>query len=227
MSELDNFKPNKIIIKNGQTKPNTGVLDVAELGFATSTRKVYVGATIEHDNGDQEKVIVPVTGTTVNFDEKESESDLIKYFIDAQKLGGLEAENYATKDYVTEKINEASIGGGGGGGSVGSGNADTLDGYHANDFAFKTDLESHNSSEDSHPDIRELISKAPDGIYKQNDEPIDAPEGALWLDLDANPSGGGGGGVPAVTEEDEGKFLRVVNGEWAAVLIPQAEEGEF
>lgn len=121
MSELDNnFKPNKIIIKNGQTKPNAGVLDVAELGFATSTRKLYVGATIEHDNGDQEKVIVPVTGATVNFDEKESESDLIKYFTDAQRLGGLKAENYATKDYVTEKINEASIGGGGSGGGGGS-----------------------------------------------------------------------------------------------------------
>lgn len=31
--------------------------------------------------------------------------------------------------------------------------------------------------------------------------------------------GGGGAGLPAVTEADDGKFLRVVDGAWAAVLL--------
>lgn len=33
--------------------------------------------------------------------------------------------------------------------------------------------------------------------------------------------------VPAVTTADNGKFLRVVNGAWAAVAIPNANGGSF
>lgn len=33
--------------------------------------------------------------------------------------------------------------------------------------------------------------------------------------------------VPAVTTDDNGKFLRVVNGAWAAVVLPNAEGGAF
>lgn len=33
--------------------------------------------------------------------------------------------------------------------------------------------------------------------------------------------------VPAVTSSDNGKFLRVVNGAWAAASIPRAEEASF
>lgn len=36
-----------------------------------------------------------------------------------------------------------------------------------------------------------------------------------------------GGGLPAVSAADNGKFLCVVDGAWAAVTIPQAEEVEF
>jgi hypothetical protein len=35
------------------------------------------------------------------------------------------------------------------------------------------------------------------------------------------------GGLPEVVPEDEGAFLRVVNGEWKAVVLPSVEEGEF
>jgi hypothetical protein len=35
------------------------------------------------------------------------------------------------------------------------------------------------------------------------------------------------GGVPAVTEADDGKFLRVVSGAWAAVAIDSAEGASF
>lgn len=38
---------------------------------------------------------------------------------------------------------------------------------------------------------------------------------------------GVGGGVPAVTTSDNGKFLRVVNGAWAAVALENAEGGNF
>ena len=85
-------------------------------------------------------------------------------------------------------------------------------------------------------------------IYKQDEEPIDAPEGALWIDTDEKSSSGGGGVsswndlsdkpfiptkvsdleqdvdmIPEVTSEDNGKFLRVVDGAWAAVSVPNAE----
>ena len=33
--------------------------------------------------------------------------------------------------------------------------------------------------------------------------------------------------LPGVTEEDNGKFLRVVNAKWAAVTVPQAEDSKF
>lgn len=38
---------------------------------------------------------------------------------------------------------------------------------------------------------------------------------------------GGGSGLPEVSAEDESAFLRVVNGEWKAVVLPSVEEGEF
>lgn len=39
--------------------------------------------------------------------------------------------------------------------------------------------------------------------------------------------GGGGGGLPAVTSADNGKFLRVVSGAWAAATVPAAESTSF
>ena len=35
------------------------------------------------------------------------------------------------------------------------------------------------------------------------------------------------GTFPTVTTEDNGKFLRVVNGAWVAVSVPNAEEASF
>ena len=45
-------------------------------------------------------------------------------------------------------------------------------------------------------------------------------------------SQGGGGGssgssLPDVTTADNGKFLRVVEGQWAASTVPNAEEASF
>lgn len=39
--------------------------------------------------------------------------------------------------------------------------------------------------------------------------------------------GGGGSSLPEVTTADNGSFLRVVNGVWTAVVLPNAEDGEF
>ena len=36
-----------------------------------------------------------------------------------------------------------------------------------------------------------------------------------------------GGNMPEVTTEDNGKFLRVINGMWAASSVPNAEEANF
>jgi hypothetical protein len=41
------------------------------------------------------------------------------------------------------------------------------------------------------------------------------------------PSGGGGSGLPSVTSSDNGKFLRVVNGAWAAATVPSANGVSF
>lgn len=43
----------------------------------------------------------------------------------------------------------------------------------------------------------------------------------------AIPGGGGGSGLPEVTAADNGKFLRVVAGAWAAAVVPNGEEMKF
>ena len=43
----------------------------------------------------------------------------------------------------------------------------------------------------------------------------------------AIPGGGGGSGLSEVTAADNGKFLRVVGGAWAAAVVPNGEEMKF
>lgn len=48
-----------------------------------------------------------------------------------------------------------------------------------------------------------------------------------WECVDMAAGGGSGAGLPAVTEADNGKILMVVDGVWAAVALPNAEEASF
>lgn len=59
-----------------------------------------------------------------------------------------------------------------------------------------------------------------DEVYVQSEEPVDAPDGSIWVDIDEI-SGGTllSGSVPSVTTNDDGKMLQVVNGEYALVTI--------
>lgn len=63
-------------------------------------------------------------------------------------------------------------------------------------------------------------------IYKQPEEPVDAPEGALWVDTDEEIASGGGS-MPDVSGAQEGAFLRVINGVAAWSTLPNAEEATF
>lgn len=66
-------------------------------------------------------------------------------------------------------------------------------------------------------------------IYKQDEEPIDAPEGALWIDTDekSGSNGSGGDSMPDISDAPEGAFLRVVNGVATWSILPCAEEASF
>ena len=86
-------------------------------------------------------------------------------------------------------------------------------------------ISNHNTSNNTHSDIRQLIGKK---VYTQPEEPIDAEDGALWVDTDEDIEGDAvGGGVPPATTDDNGKFLRVVDGSPAWATIPYAEEATF
>ena len=49
----------------------------------------------------------------------------------------------------------------------------------------------------------------------------------IVADVIAAIPGGGGSGLPEVTAADNGKFLRVVGGAWAAAIVPNGEEMKF
>lgn len=59
-------------------------------------------------------------------------------------------------------------------------------------------------------------------IYTQNEEPVDAADGALWVDLDeisSSPSI-----IPLPTSEDNGKVLRVVDGKATWVTVASRDD---
>lgn len=56
------------------------------------------------------------------------------------------------------------------------------------------------------------------GVYVQDTEPVDAEDGAIWIDTANDPSFIAPN-LPEVTEADNGKVLMVVNGKWQAVTL--------
>lgn len=50
---------------------------------------------------------------------------------------------------------------------------------------------------------------------------------AKALENQSGDGGSSGSSLPDVTTADNGKFLRVVEGQWAASTVPNAEEASF
>jgi len=106
----------------------------------------------------------------------------------------------------------------------------------------------------------QIIGSIGNKIYTQNDEPIDAKNGSIWIDLDEENAAESSvdidstltqenaaadakavgdaiaavnemiteiNEVPDATSEDEGKFLRVINGTPSWQTIQNAEEVSF
>lgn len=87
---------NKIIIKNGAGAPPANALSVAELGFDTANKKVYIG----HGDGPIEMgppdLKIDINGSI------SGDSNIIN----ADALGGVSADKYAKIEYVNAKIAE-------------------------------------------------------------------------------------------------------------------------
>ena len=62
--------------------------------------------------------------------------------------------------------------------------------------------------------------------YVQSEEPADVPNGTLWYDTDEEVEQETTS-LPSVSTADNGKFLRVVDGAWSAVIVNSAEGVSF
>jgi len=70
-----------------------------------------------------------------------------------------------------------------------------------------------------------------DKIYKQNDEPIDAPDGSLWVDMDEE-GGGGSGNIDLsgyATKDDLKNFITEIPSEYVtdSELTSYAKKSEI
>lgn len=95
------------------------------------------------------------------------------------------------------------------------------------DYAYKSDISTHNTATDSHDDIRQLIGEK---VYAQSDEPVDAPEGSAWIDLDEEPSSGGTGsggkdGISA-THSWDGTILTITSASGTSSADLKGEKGD-
>lgn len=71
------------------------------------------------------------------------------------------------------------------------------------------------------PDLSQVGGSS---IYTDNEEPADAPEGSVWLDMDDDGSNlPMGGTLPPVSAEHNGMILQVVNGKWSFVTLADSE----
>lgn len=62
-----------------------------------------------------------------------------------------------------------------------------------------------------------------DEVYVQAEEPLDAPNGSIWIDIDAEGEGSfTTGTVPSATVDDNDKIIQVVNGAYTLLTIEQS-----
>lgn len=102
--------------------------------------------------------------------------------------------------------------------------------------ALITDLEANKDNNTSYPSAKAVYDAIPHPDTKTDDQTqavgVDT-SGKLWTNASAVTSVNGKTGevtvheVPTVTASDNGKFLRVVDGAWAAVEIANANGGSF
>lgn len=98
-------------------------------------------------------------------------------------------------------------------------------------------LKIHKLTEDQYKGLVEAGSVDPDAIYYLTDlvDSVDQKVPStrtingkdLSDDISFTPSDFGAMRNVQVTSEDNGKFMRVVNGSWEAVAVPSAEEATF
>lgn len=77
---------------------------------------------------------------------------------------------------------------------------------------------------------RGMAAKALENQGEKGDKGDQGPQGIQGPQGEQGPQGpkgDTGAGVPAVTTANNGQFLRVVNGVWAASTVPNAEEASF
>ena len=65
------------------------------------------------------------------------------------------------------------------------------------------------------------VAKNNVGVYIQEYEPTEAVDGDIWIDTDDDLV------IPGYTENDNGKFLRIVNGVATWAFVASAEEGRY
>lgn len=70
------------------------------------------------------------------------------------------------------------------------------------------------------PEVDTLFDSIPDCVVISDTEPVDSD---VWIDTSED----GGLALPEVTTADNGKFLRVVDGEWAVASVASAEGASF
>lgn len=82
---------NKIIIKNGAGAPANDVLDIAELGFDTQNKRLYIG------DSESTNLLLNPPEVTIDFNNANQGT---ASGLNADTLGGLAASEYATKEFL-------------------------------------------------------------------------------------------------------------------------------